>query len=126
MRRLAAAVWRTLHEPRAQSLCYAAAYATMVSVAVGILASPPRAPIDLVVGCTAVIAGGAGSGIAELLASEGIVMPILHLGLPDEFQHHASREDLLSEAGLDVDGIRASVLSRWPHLTQAASAVRSA
>jgi 1-deoxy-D-xylulose-5-phosphate synthase len=41
-------------------------------------------------------------------------MPILHLGLPDEFQHHASREDLLAEAGLDVAGIRAAVLKRWP------------
>ena len=41
-------------------------------------------------------------------------MPILHLGLPDAFQHHASREDLLSEAGLDVDGIRAAVLRRFP------------
>ncbi len=74
-----------------------------------------------------VVAGGAGSGVAELLAAEGIVMPILHLGLPDAFQHHASREDLLSEAGLDATGIRAAVLKRWPHLAQpAASAVRSA
>jgi len=74
-----------------------------------------------------VVAGGAGSGVAELLAAEAIVMPILHLGLPDAFQHHASREDLLSEAGLDAAGIRAAVLKRWPHLAQpAASAVRSA
>ncbi|MDQ3229209.1 MAG: 1-deoxy-D-xylulose-5-phosphate synthase, partial [Pseudomonadota bacterium] len=48
-----------------------------------------------------VVSGGAGSGVAELLAAKGIVLPILHLGLPDEFQHHASREDLLAEAGLD-------------------------
>jgi 1-deoxy-D-xylulose-5-phosphate synthase len=61
-----------------------------------------------------VVAGGAGSGVAELLAAEGIVLPMLHLGLPDAFQHHASREDLLAEAGLDVAGIRASVLARWP------------
>ncbi len=73
-----------------------------------------------------VVAGGAGSGVAELLAAEGIVMPILHLGLPDEFQHHASREDLLAEAGLDAAGIRASILARWPQLAQPASAVRSA
>ena len=74
-----------------------------------------------------VVAGGAGSGVAELLAAEAIVMPILHLGLPDAFQHHASREDLLSEAGLDAAGIRAAVLKRWPQLAQpAASAVRSA
>ncbi len=63
-----------------------------------------------------VVAGGAGSGIAELLASEGIAMPILHLGLPDTFQHHASREDLLAEAGLDADGIRAAISKRWPQL----------
>ena len=62
------------------------------------------------------VAGGAGSGVAELLAQEGVVMPILHLGLPDAFQHHASREQLLAEAGLDVDGIRVAVLRRWPDL----------
>lgn len=63
-----------------------------------------------------VVAGGAGSGVAELLAAEGIAMPILHLGLPDAFQHHASREDLLAEAGLDSAGIRKAVLTRWPQL----------
>ena len=73
-----------------------------------------------------VVAGGAGSGVAELLAAEGSNLPILHLGLPDAFQHHASREDLLAEAGLDVAGIRAAVLQRWPHLTQTAGAARSA
>ncbi len=65
-----------------------------------------------------VVAGGAGSAVAELLAAENIQRPILHLGLPDRFQHHASREDLLAEAGLDVAGIRAAVLARWPALAQ--------
>ena len=73
-----------------------------------------------------VVAGGAGSGVAELLAAEDIRLPILHLGLPDTFQHHASREDLLAEAGLDVAGIRASVLRRWPQLVQPVDAARSA
>ena len=72
-----------------------------------------------------VVAGGAGSGVAELLAAEGVVVPILHLGLPDAFQHHASREQLLAEAGLDVAGIRASVLRRWPSL-QAGTPTRAA
>jgi 1-deoxy-D-xylulose-5-phosphate synthase len=63
-----------------------------------------------------VVAGGAGSGVAELLAAEGIGLPIQHLGLPDAFQHHASREDLLAEAGLDAEGIRAALLARWPQL----------
>jgi 1-deoxy-D-xylulose-5-phosphate synthase len=66
-----------------------------------------------------VVAGGAGSGVAELLAAEGITLPILHLGLPDAFQHHGSREDLLAEAGLDVAGIRAALFRRWPELTRA-------
>lgn len=46
-----------------------------------------------------VVAGGAGSGVAELLAAEGIAMPMLHLGLPDAFQHHASREQFWPRPG---------------------------
>jgi len=65
-----------------------------------------------------VVAGGAGSGVAELLADAGIALPILHLGLPDAFQHHASREELLTEAGLDAAGIRAALLGRWPGLAR--------
>lgn len=63
-----------------------------------------------------VVAGGAGSGVSELLAAEGIALPVLHLGLPDAYQHHASREDLLAEAGIDAAGIRRSLLARWPQL----------
>jgi 1-deoxy-D-xylulose-5-phosphate synthase len=74
-----------------------------------------------------VVAGGAGSSVAELLADAGVALPILHLGLPDAFQHHASREDLLAEAGLDVAGIRAALLQRWPRLAaQVQGAARSA
>ncbi|MFC7301241.1 1-deoxy-D-xylulose-5-phosphate synthase [Cognatiluteimonas weifangensis] len=65
-----------------------------------------------------VVAGGAGSGVAELLAAEGLALPILHLGLPDAFQHHASREQLLAEAGLDAAGIRTALLARWPQLAR--------
>ncbi|WP_256774679.1 MULTISPECIES: 1-deoxy-D-xylulose-5-phosphate synthase [unclassified Stenotrophomonas] len=63
-----------------------------------------------------VVAGGAGSGVAELFNAEDVLKSILHLGLPDSFQHHASREDLLAEAGIDAVGIRAAVLKRWPAL----------
>ncbi len=63
-----------------------------------------------------VVAGGAGSAVSELLNAEGVAMPLLQLGLPDAFQHHASREDLLAEAGIDAGGIRAAVLRRWPRL----------
>jgi 1-deoxy-D-xylulose-5-phosphate synthase len=63
-----------------------------------------------------VVMGGAGSAVAELLSEAGVPLSIVHLGLPDEFQHHASREDLLSEAGLDAEGIRKALLARWPAL----------
>ena len=67
-----------------------------------------------------VVMGGAGSGVAELLHAEGIALPVLQLGLPDAFQHHASREQLLAEAGLDAAGIRGALLARWPELRNAA------
>src|SRR5690606_2205755 len=83
---------------------------------------PARSPDGLTTLEDNVVAGGAGSGVAELLAAEGVVMPMLHLGLPDAFQHHASREQLLAEAGLDAAGIRAAVLQRWPELGQGPAA----
>ena len=66
-----------------------------------------------------VIMGGAGSAIAELLSAENIVLPIMHLGLPDAYQEHASREQLLAEAGLDTASISAAILKRWPLLVNA-------
>jgi 1-deoxy-D-xylulose-5-phosphate synthase len=68
------------------------------------------------------VLGGAGSGVAELLAAEGISLPIEHLGLPDRYLEHASREDLLAEAGVDAAGIRAAILARWPQLAIAPAA----
>ncbi|MGY1531131.1 1-deoxy-D-xylulose-5-phosphate synthase [Luteimonas sp. A649] len=74
-----------------------------------------------------VVMGGAGSAVSELLAAEGVLLQVLHLGLPDAFQHHASREDLLAEAGIDAAGIRGAVLARWPRFApEAATAARTA
>ncbi len=61
-----------------------------------------------------VVMGGAGSGVLELLACAGIALPVLQLGLPDAWQEHGSREELLADAGLDAAGIRAAILRRWP------------
>jgi 1-deoxy-D-xylulose-5-phosphate synthase len=72
-----------------------------------------------------VVMGGAGSGVAELLAAEGLSLPMLHLGLPDGYQEHASREQLLAEAGLDAAGVRAAVLARWPHLGKSGLAAQA-
>jgi 1-deoxy-D-xylulose-5-phosphate synthase len=62
------------------------------------------------------IMGGAGSAVAELLHAEGISLPILQLGLPDRYIEHASREQVLSEVGLDASGVRTALLARWPTL----------
>ena len=73
------------------------------------------------------IAGGAGSAVAELLAARNIQMDLLQLGLPDAFLEHASREQLLAEAGIDASGIRAAILQRWPHVAaKPLAAMRSA
>jgi 1-deoxy-D-xylulose-5-phosphate synthase len=51
------------------------------------------------------VMGGAGSAVSEWLAEHHVQKPIIHLGLPDIFLEHGSREELLAEAGLDADGI---------------------
>ncbi|TKD33106.1 1-deoxy-D-xylulose-5-phosphate synthase [Azotobacter chroococcum] len=58
------------------------------------------------------IMGGAGSAVAEFLAAENIVKPILHLGLPDYYVEHAKPAEMLAECGLDAAGIEAAVRRR--------------
>lgn len=52
-----------------------------------------------------VVMGGAGSAVNECLAKHHRRVPIVNMGLPDHFQSHGSREQLLAEANLDSDGI---------------------
>jgi 1-deoxy-D-xylulose-5-phosphate synthase len=59
-----------------------------------------------------VVAGGAGSAIGELLAAEGVMRPLLHLGIPDRFVEHGSRDDCLAAAGLDLASLTGAV-ERW-------------
>ncbi|MES2019492.1 MAG: 1-deoxy-D-xylulose-5-phosphate synthase [Pseudomonadota bacterium] len=59
------------------------------------------------------IMGGAGSAVAEALAAEGIVKPILMLGLPDKFIDHGDPAALLAGVGLDAKGIAASIRQRF-------------
>ncbi|MFN2219613.1 MAG: transketolase C-terminal domain-containing protein, partial [Anaerolineae bacterium] len=55
------------------------------------------------------IAGGAGSAVSELLSEAGILVPFLHLGLPDRFLDQATRQEQLADCGLDPPGIEAAV-----------------
>jgi 1-deoxy-D-xylulose-5-phosphate synthase len=68
-----------------------------------------------------VIAGGAGSAIAECLAAHGHGGPILNLGIPDRFIEHGSREDCLAAAGLDPASIETAI-TRWWHVPARAAA----
>jgi 1-deoxy-D-xylulose-5-phosphate synthase len=58
-----------------------------------------------------VVAGGAGSAVAELLAARGVSTRCVHLGLPDRFIDQASHDEQLASCGLSADGIEASVRS---------------
>ncbi|RLJ19268.1 1-deoxy-D-xylulose-5-phosphate synthase [bacterium endosymbiont of Escarpia laminata] len=55
------------------------------------------------------VQGGAGSAVNEYLARVGHQVRVMNLGLPDRYIHHASHQEQLSECGLDVVGILASV-----------------
>jgi 1-deoxy-D-xylulose-5-phosphate synthase len=56
------------------------------------------------------VAGGAGSGVNELLVSEGVQAPVLNIGLADSFVQHGTRAECLHLAGLDAEGIQASIV----------------
>ena len=49
-----------------------------------------------------VVAGGAGAGVGEYLAAQGIDVPLLHFGLPDRYIEQATQEEQLEDAGLSV------------------------
>jgi 1-deoxy-D-xylulose-5-phosphate synthase len=59
------------------------------------------------------IMGGAGSAVGECLAAAGLSVPLLQLGLPDEFVEHGDPAKLLALLGLDAGGIEQSVRRRF-------------
>jgi len=64
-----------------------------------------------------VVMGGAGSAVAESLAAQGIGAALLQLGLPDRFIDHGDQNQLLAVAGLNKDGILASIRARLGQLS---------
>jgi 1-deoxy-D-xylulose-5-phosphate synthase len=60
-----------------------------------------------------VVAGGAGSAVAEALAARGIAVPLLQLGLPDAFIDQGDPSSQLAHCGLDAKGIAASIAARF-------------
>jgi 1-deoxy-D-xylulose-5-phosphate synthase len=72
------------------------------------------------------IMGGAGSAVSEALQAAGIVKPVLHLGLKDEFIEHGDHAYLLSLQGLDAAGIEAAITARFGTLLAAGNLPRVA
>ncbi len=64
--------------------------------------------------------GGAGSAVGEALQAAGVVKPILHLGLPDQFIEHGDPVKLLALHGLDAAGIGKAIRARFADLLDAA------
>lgn len=60
------------------------------------------------------IMGGAGSAVLEYLSAKGVQVPVLQLGLPDEFIDHGDQALLLKMQGLDADGIVHAIRQRFP------------
>jgi 1-deoxy-D-xylulose-5-phosphate synthase len=56
-----------------------------------------------------VLQGGFGSAVLEMLQDHGCCVPVLRLGLPDQFIEHGKREKLLEILGLDGAGVAKSV-----------------
>ena len=52
-----------------------------------------------------VVSGVAGAAVSEYLAAAAISIPILHLGIPDQFIDHGKHSQQLKSAGLDSTGI---------------------
>jgi 1-deoxy-D-xylulose-5-phosphate synthase len=68
-----------------------------------------------------VIAGGAGSAVNEVLGGLGLHASVLHLGIPDRFIEHGSREECLQMAGLDPTSIETAITAWWRVPTRAVS-----
>jgi 1-deoxy-D-xylulose-5-phosphate synthase len=60
-----------------------------------------------------VVAGGAGSAVLEFLQRIECGIPVLQIGVPDDFVEHGSREDNLIAAGLDSVSIKVVVDRFW-------------
>jgi 1-deoxy-D-xylulose-5-phosphate synthase len=74
------------------------------------LARTHEALVTVEEGC---VQGGAGSAVLEALQQAGIEVPVLQIGLPDEFIEHGDPAKLQALVGLDATGIEQAVLKRF-------------
>lgn len=74
------------------------------------------------------VMGGAGSAVNEFVLAANLhaqnpQLQVLNLGIPDQYIQHGSREECLSDAGLDVEGVSKAIHQRlgvaWFNQSQA-------
>jgi 1-deoxy-D-xylulose-5-phosphate synthase len=58
------------------------------------------------------IQGGAGSAVNEFLLASNYLIPVLNLGLPDQFLEHGKAQEMLSAVGLDSSSITESIRNK--------------
>ncbi|BAH83206.1 1-deoxy-D-xylulose-5-phosphate synthase [Candidatus Ishikawella capsulata] len=58
------------------------------------------------------VSGGAGSSVNELLAKSKKIVPVLNLGLPDQFIPHGNQREIHIEYQLDATGIHQQIM-KW-------------
>ena len=72
-----------------------------------------------------VVAGGAGSAIAEFLTEQGFDIEIRHVAIDDRFSDHASQGETRADAGLSCDDILSKAGASHGKLSAAKTAVAS-
>ncbi|HCG96153.1 MAG TPA: 1-deoxy-D-xylulose-5-phosphate synthase [Halieaceae bacterium] len=72
-----------------------------------------------------VVAGGAGSAVAEFLTEQGLEIEIRHVAIDDRFIDHASQGETRADAGLSCDDILSKAGASHGKLSAAKTAVAS-
>jgi 1-deoxy-D-xylulose-5-phosphate synthase len=72
-----------------------------------------------------VVAGGAGSAVAEFLTEQGLDIEIRHVAIDDRFIDHASQGETRADAGLSCDDILSKAVASHGKLSAAKTAVAS-
>ena len=90
-----------------------------------LLAQVTRSHEALVTVEEGVVMGGAGSAVGEWLAQAGVQLPLLQLGLPDQFIEHGDPAKLLALQGLDAAGIEHAVRRCFDALLDGSKALRA-
>jgi len=60
--------------------------------------------------------GGMGSAILEFMVDQGYTAKVKRMGIPDEFLHHGTQQELYMDAGFDTESIIKTTIEMLPEL----------